>query len=147
MRTSLLLITLMGAVMLFIGAGLYLLADQVATFMRFLLPLPPISVAAYIYVLNKVNAPEASTGAGEPTTVHLLKETASGPLAFLAITGLILIGVGVLPDDLSRDSVRTNLLLITLMGGAMLIVGAALYAMADSVDVHLVYGVTVDLKC
>ncbi len=132
MRTSLVLITLMGAVMLFIGAGFYLLADQVATFTRFLLPLPPIFVAAYIYVLNKVNAPEALIGA-RPTTVDLLEETAIGTLAFLSISGLLLIGFGVLPDVLSRDSVRTNFLLITLMGGAMLIVGAALYAMADRV--------------
>ncbi len=133
MRTSLLLITLMGVVMLLIGIGLYLAADHVASLMRFLLPLPPISVAAYIYVLNKVNAPRGP-GAEEPTTIDLLKETVIGTLAFLAITGLILLGFAVLPETLSRDAVRTNLLLITLMGGAMLIVGASLYSMADRVS-------------
>ena len=52
----------MGGAMLIVGAVLYGMADRLRSYGRFLLTLPPISVGAYIYVLNKVNLPEALVG-------------------------------------------------------------------------------------
>ena len=63
-RTNLLLIALKGGAMLIVGAVLYGMAARLRSYGRFLLPLPPISVGAYIYVLNKVNLPEALVGPG-----------------------------------------------------------------------------------
>ncbi len=87
-RTNLLLITLMGGAMLIVGAALYAMADRVAPYGRFLLPLPPISVGSYIYVLNKVNLPESLVGPAG--IIDLLTETLLGATAFFVIAALIL---------------------------------------------------------
>ncbi len=130
LRSNLSLTAIMGAAMLTVGTVLYLFADQVFNYMRFLLPLPPISVAAYIYVQNKVGLPETSSETAKATLKDLLAGTAIGTLLFVSIAGLLLVGFAVLPETLYSDTVRTNLLLIALMGGAMLIVGAVLYGIA-----------------
>ena len=130
LKTNLLLIAMMGGAMLIVGIVLYLLADPVSPYMRFLLPLPPISVAAYIYVQNKVALPESSKEPVQVAVKDLLTETVFGTILFAIIAGLLLFGFAVLPETVYRDPVRTNLLLIALMGGAMLIVGAVLYALA-----------------
>ncbi len=120
----------MGGAMLIVGTVLYLLAGPVSNYMRFLLPLPPISVAAYIYVQNKIGLPETSGETPKATLKDLLEGTAFGTLLFVSIAGLLLVGFAVLPETLYSDTVRANLLLIALMGGAMLILGAVLYGMA-----------------
>ena len=116
--------------MLIVGTVLYLLAGPVSNYMRFLLPLPPISVAAYIYVQNKIGLPETSSETPKATLKDLLVGTAFGTLLFVSIAGFLLAGFAVLPETLYSDTVRANLLLIALMGGAMLILGAVLYGMA-----------------
>jgi len=120
----------MGGAMLIVGTVLYLLAGPVSNYMRFLLPLPPISVAAYIYVQNKIGLPESSSETPKATLKDLLVGTAFGTLLFVSIAGLLLVGFAILPETLYSDTVRANLLLIALMGGAMLILGAVLYGMA-----------------
>jgi len=87
-------------------------------------------VAAYIYVQNKISLPEASGEPPRTTLKDLLTETVFGTLLFDIIAGLLLLGFAILPATVYTDAVRTNLLLIALMGGAVLIVGALLYGMA-----------------
>ena len=130
LRSNLSLIAIMGGAMLIVGTVLYLLAGPVSNYMRFLLPLPPISVAAYIYVQNKISLPETSGETPRATLKDLLTETVFGTLLFGIIAGLLLLGFAILPATVYPDAVRTNLLLIALMGGAMLIVGAVLYGIA-----------------
>ena len=53
-RNNLMVITSMGFAMFSLGLVLYTKSAWVAPYIRYLLPLPPIAVAAYIYVLNIV---------------------------------------------------------------------------------------------
>ncbi|NEQ54669.1 MAG: hypothetical protein F6K11_31825, partial [Leptolyngbya sp. SIO3F4] len=73
--------------MFVIGLTLYSNASRIAPFMRYLLPLPPIAVAAYIYVLNIVGAIEdGALNIGK----DLLMETVIGTVSFILITVLLL---------------------------------------------------------
>ena len=73
--------------MFIVGLILYTNATRVAPYMRYLLPLPPISVAAYIYVLNIVSLKsDRAFNIGK----DLLLETVIGTVSFLLITLLLL---------------------------------------------------------
>ena len=86
-RNNLIIIASMGFAMFIVGLILYSNASRIAPYMRYLLPLPPIAVAAYIYVLNVVGAREDSTlNIGK----DLLMETVIGTVSFLLITLLLL---------------------------------------------------------
>lgn len=85
-RTNLLIVMAMGVAMFVLGLLLYLNGTRIAPYMRYLLPMPPIAVAAYIYVLNAVNAK------GGPLTLKdMVLETAIGTAVFVLITGLLLV--------------------------------------------------------
>lgn len=86
-RTNLIIITSMGLAMFLVGLFLYFNASRIAPYMRYLLPLPPISVAAYIYVLNVVGA--KGTRALD-ISKDLLIETVIGTVSFVLITVLLL---------------------------------------------------------
>ena len=86
-RNNLIIIASMGFAMFIVGLILYTNASRIAPYMRYLLPLPPISVAAYIYVLNVVGFK------GDPAFnigKDLLLETVIGTLSFVLITLLLL---------------------------------------------------------
>ena len=86
-RNNLIIIASMGFAMFIVGLILYTNASRIAPYMRYLLPLPPISVAAYIYVLNVVSFK------GDPAFKigqDLLMETLIGTVSFLLITLLLL---------------------------------------------------------
>ena len=86
-RNNLIVIASMGFAMFIVGLILYSNASRVAPYMRYLLPLPPIAVAAYIYVLNIVGAESDRTlNIGQ----DLLLETLIGTVSFLLITLLLL---------------------------------------------------------
>ena len=53
-RNNLIVIASMGFAMFSLGLILYTKSTWVAPYIRYFLPLPPIAVAAYIYVLNIV---------------------------------------------------------------------------------------------
>ena len=77
----------MGFTMFVIGLILYSNASRIAPFMRYLLPLPPIAVAAYIYVLNIVGAiGDGRLNIGK----DLLIETMIGTVSFILITMFLL---------------------------------------------------------
>ena len=86
-RTNLIIITSMGLAMFLVGLFLYFNASRVAPYMRYLLPLPPIAVAAYIYVLNVVGARGGRT---LDISKDLLIETAIGTVSFVLIAVLLL---------------------------------------------------------
>jgi hypothetical protein len=52
LKTNLLSIVGAGFLMLLAGIVLYLIRGQLSTNYRFFMPLPPLAVAAYIYVFN-----------------------------------------------------------------------------------------------
>lgn len=86
-RNNLIVIASMGFAMFVIGVILYSNASRIAPFMRYLLPLPPIAVAAYIYVLNIVGAIEGGTlNIGK----DLLMEAVIGTVSFILVTVLLL---------------------------------------------------------
>lgn len=50
--TNVLTLSAAGFLILLTGIGLYVLRDAYARYVRFFLPIPPLAVAAYIYVFN-----------------------------------------------------------------------------------------------
>jgi membrane associated rhomboid family serine protease len=52
LKTHLLSITAAGSLIMLFGAILYLFRDEVSGYARFFLPIPPLGVAAYIFVFN-----------------------------------------------------------------------------------------------
>lgn len=52
LKTNLLIIFLAGGLLAIIGLGLYLGRELVASYMRYILPLPPLAVAAYVFTFN-----------------------------------------------------------------------------------------------
>ena len=86
-RTNLIIITSMGLAMFLVGLFFSANASRIAPYMRYLLPLPPIAVAAYIYVLNVI-------GAKGDRVLDIIKdlliETVVGTFSFVLITVLLL---------------------------------------------------------
>jgi len=52
LKTTILSIIFMGLVILLAGVALLVWKNQVAPYMRYLLPIPPIGVASYVFVYN-----------------------------------------------------------------------------------------------
>ena len=96
-RPKILLITAMGAAMFIVGMALFAFTEQVEPYMRFLLPLPPLSVAAYIYMLNRMGETDALAGAltfGEDV-MDLLLQTVIGTASFLVVVFLMMLAFSV----------------------------------------------------
>ncbi len=55
LRTNLLAIMIAGLLMLFTGVLLYVFRGYVSANVRYFLPIPPLGVAAYIFVFNLYN--------------------------------------------------------------------------------------------
>lgn len=55
LRTNLFAIMIAGLLMLLTGVLLYIFRDYVSQNVRFFLPIPPLGVAAYIFVFNLYN--------------------------------------------------------------------------------------------
>lgn len=55
LKTNMLSIAAAGFLILLTGTALYLLRDQISENVRFFLPIPPLGVAAYIFVFNMYN--------------------------------------------------------------------------------------------
>ncbi|MFZ4655403.1 MAG: hypothetical protein ACOYNY_00225 [Caldilineaceae bacterium] len=52
LKTNLLTMLIAGGLLAFIGLGLYLGRDFVAPYIRYILPIPPLAVAAYVFAFN-----------------------------------------------------------------------------------------------
>ena len=55
LKTNMLSIAVAGFLILLTGVALYLFRDQVSENVRYFLPIPPLGVAAYIFVFNTYN--------------------------------------------------------------------------------------------
>ena len=86
-RNNLIVIASMGFSMFAIGLILYKYSALVSPYMRYLLPLPPISVAAYIYVLDIVKDNGNRT---LNVAQDLLMQTFIGTLSFVLIVLMLL---------------------------------------------------------
>ena len=52
LKTNILSIVIMGFAISLSGIVFYFMKDQASQYIRYLLPIPPIGVAAYVYVVN-----------------------------------------------------------------------------------------------
>lgn len=90
LKTSTLSIAIAGLLIVLTGLGLYLLRERIAENIRFFAPIPPLGVAAYIFVFNMFNhfggrIPEGNWAAAREIAVS----TAVAAIAFGVFTALI----------------------------------------------------------
>jgi len=72
LKINLLVFTVSGFLMLLTGLGLFVFRDEVAKNLRFFLPIPPIGVAAYIFVFNMFNYYDGNIPGNAPDTFREL---------------------------------------------------------------------------
>jgi hypothetical protein len=92
LKINTLSIAIFGLLVFLVGLVLYIFRDSLSTYIRFILPIPPISVAAYIFVFNMFrhyggHLPETFTG----TTREILLSTGISAILFGTFTILLAI--------------------------------------------------------
>ena len=65
-----------------LGIALYLFRDQAAPHLRFFLPIPPLAVAAYVFVFNMYRYHQAALPTGQGLARDLLVATGVAALVF-----------------------------------------------------------------
>jgi len=93
MKMKMLVIAIMGLSMFTVGMAFYLLADRMSGQGHLLAPLPPISVAAYIFVLDLFERtdPGALRGVAVLKTLkEVLLQCLVGGVCFIVVTFLML---------------------------------------------------------
>ncbi|MDX1614078.1 MAG: hypothetical protein R3300_07180 [Candidatus Promineifilaceae bacterium] len=96
LRTNVLSIALAGLLMLLTGVVLYLFREQLSDNVRFFMPIPPLAVAAYIFVFNMYSHYDGRLPEGEWVAAkEILYSTAIAAISFgvfsLLILGFILL--------------------------------------------------------
>jgi hypothetical protein len=96
LKTNVLSIAVAGLLILLMGIVLYLFREQIAGNVRFFMPIPPLAVAAYIFVFNMYNHYDGRLPEGEWVAAkEILYSTAIAGLSFgvfsILILGVILI--------------------------------------------------------
>ena len=84
LKINILSIAGIGLLLLVTGLLLYLFKDAVAQYIRFLLPLPPLAVAAYVFVLNVFKNYNGTL----PDTPLVIREVLSGTALAAVIFGV-----------------------------------------------------------
>ena len=92
LKTNMLSIAVAGLLILLTGITLYLFRDEIYDNVRFFMPIPPLAVAAYIFVFNMYshydgNLPEGTWAAAK----ELLYSTAIATIAFGFFALLIMV--------------------------------------------------------
>jgi hypothetical protein len=91
LRTNMLAIAIAGLLIMLTGILLYLFRDQIADNVRFFMPIPPLGVAAYIFVFNMYNFYDGQLPEGNWTAAkEILYSTAIAAISFGVFTFLIL---------------------------------------------------------
>ena len=91
LKTNMLSIAVAGLLILLTGIILYLFRDQVSDNVRFFMPIPPLGVAAYIFVFNMYAHYEGKLPAGSWLAVkEILLSTAIAALSFGVFALLIM---------------------------------------------------------
>ncbi len=101
LKVNILAIAIAGFLMLLLGSSLYLFRDAVMKNIRFFLPVPPLGVAAYVFVFNlfkyyNCDLPEQRSD----ILMEILYSTAIATLIFAAFTTLLIIIIYYLKDSL-----------------------------------------------
>ena len=138
-KPKILLITAAGAAMFIVGMALFAFIEHVEPYLRFLLLLPPLSVAAYIYILSKLAITRSDPtvpGKRQALVMDVLTETAVGTVVFVVLSLLIIAVLHTVPGSIRSDLVREKILLIAIMGVAMFVAGVGLYLLAERVAPH-----------
>lgn len=90
LKTNMLSIAVAGLLILLTGIILYLFREQVSDYVRFFMPIPPLAVAAYIFVFNLYNHYDGQLPAGSWTAAkEILLSTAIAAISFCLFAGLI----------------------------------------------------------
>ncbi len=91
LKTNLLSIAVAGLLMLLAGTLLYLFRDQVSDNVRFYMPIPPLIVAAYIFVFNMYNYYDGNVPGGVwGTSKEIIYSTAISAVVFGTSTLLLI---------------------------------------------------------
>lgn len=100
-KTTFMAIMVTGLLMFGMGTLMYVLRESAARYMRFLLPIPPLAVAAYIYVLNMFRSYQSSAPlTSSAVIVELLAGTAVAAVLFGLFALALYIGVTTLQRTL-----------------------------------------------
>jgi len=92
LKTNVLSVAVAGLLMLITGIALYLFRDQISDNIRFFMPIPPLAVAAYIFVFNMYNYYEGQLPEDSWVAVkEILYSTAIAGLSFGIFVLLILL--------------------------------------------------------
>ena len=94
LKINLLAIAGSGVLMLLSGGFLYIFKEQVSSSVRFLLPIPPLGVAAYVFVFNMFKHYNGDLS-GKPLALarEVLYSTAISAIVFGFFTVLLVIGI------------------------------------------------------
>jgi Na+-translocating ferredoxin:NAD+ oxidoreductase RnfE subunit len=95
LKTNTLSIAIAGLLILLTGLGLYLFRNQMAGNIRFFMPIPPLGVAAYIFVFNMYSHYEGQLPEGNWVAAkELLYSTAIASISFGVFAFLIMVIIG-----------------------------------------------------
>lgn len=89
-KINLLAILGFGLFVTLIGLLLYFFRDTLAQVVRFLLPIPPLSVAAYVFIVNVFRQYEGKMPA---TPLAVARELLTGTLVAALVFGVISLGL------------------------------------------------------
>jgi hypothetical protein len=93
LKTNMLSIAVAGLLIMLTGVALYLFRDHVSDNVRFFMPIPPLGVAAYIFVFNMYSHYEDNLPGGIWTAAkELLISTAIAAIAF-GIFALLIVAI------------------------------------------------------
>ncbi|MCB9136416.1 MAG: hypothetical protein H6636_13385 [Anaerolineales bacterium] len=90
LKINLLAIMGFGLLVTIVGLLLYLLRDSITDVVRFLLPIPPLSVAAYVFIINVFRQ---YGGKIPPTPAEIARELFVGTLVAALVFGLLSLGL------------------------------------------------------
>ena len=91
LKTNMLSIAVAGLLILLTGIILYLFRDQISDNVRFFMPVPPLGVAAYIFIFNMYNYYDGRLPEGNWVAAkEILYSTAIAAISFGVFAFLIL---------------------------------------------------------
>ncbi len=92
LKTNILSIAAAGLLILLTGLVLYFIRDEISENVRFFMPIPPLAVAAYIFVFNMYSHYEGNLPEGNWTAAkEILYSTAIAALSFGVFALLIVV--------------------------------------------------------
>ena len=92
LKTNMLSIAVAGLLIMLTGITLYVIRDEISDNVRFFMPIPPLAVAAYIFVFNMYSHYSGNLPGGAwATAKELLISTAIASVSFGVFAFLILV--------------------------------------------------------